>query len=73
MNRSKLGRAVFSAALALVFAFGAQQAMASPQHQDSGKRPYCEDEADCQATCDRLYPGQERVGICSEGHTCYCY
>jgi len=37
------------------------------------RRPYCADESDCQATCDRLYPGQEKFGVCSQGHTCYCY
>lgn len=73
MNRSKLGKAVFTATLALAFAFGAQQAMASPQHRESGKRPYCEDQEDCQATCDLMYPGQNRAGFCTEGHTCFCY
>jgi len=73
MNRSKLGKTVFTALMALAFGFGAREAFASGPPVESGRRPYCEDEADCQATCDRLYPGQEKFGICSSGHTCYCY
>lgn len=73
MNRSTLGRAVFGAAVALSLAFGTSAAFASTRPAETARRPYCEDQADCQATCDRLYPGQGKWGDCSTGHTCYCY
>lgn len=73
MNRSRLGKAVFGAAVALSLAFGAREAFASTRPAETGRRPYCADDADCQATCDRLYPGQEKVGFCTDGHTCFCY
>lgn len=71
MQRSNLGRMAFSAAVAVGLAFGAREVMASPAAAQM--RPYCEDDLDCQATCDRMYGVDTRIGICSSGHTCWCY
>jgi len=70
MNRSSLGRAAFSAMVALSIGFGVREAMASPAAARA--RPFCEDQADCEATCAALYPTKPG-GFCSSGHTCYCY
>jgi hypothetical protein len=72
MTRSTLARAVLSGTSALVIGFGARSLTASPATQTEG-RPYCSDQANCQATCERLYPGFDGVAVCSSGHTCYCY
>jgi hypothetical protein len=70
MNRSILGRTAFSAVVALAIGFGAREALAAPAAAQA--RPYCEDQADCEATCELMYP-DEPGGVCSSGHTCYCY
>jgi hypothetical protein len=67
-----LGRAVFATTVALSFGFGAHEAFASVQRADTSRRPYCDDQADCQATCDGMYPGQGKVGYCNGSHLCYC-
>ncbi len=48
MNRSILGRTAFSAAVALAMGFGVREALASPAAAQA--RPFCADQADCQAT-----------------------
>jgi hypothetical protein len=70
MNRSILGRTAFSAAVALAMGFGAREALASPAAAQA--RPFCADQADCQATCEAMYPGYTGMGFCSSGRTCYC-
>ncbi|MEW5926394.1 MAG: hypothetical protein AB1941_02790 [Gemmatimonadota bacterium] len=70
MNRSILGRAAFSTALVLALGFGLQEAVASPPAE--ARRPYCEDQFDCEQTCELMY-GPGTPGVCSSGHTCYCY
>lgn len=70
MNRSTLGRAALSAVVALGLGFGFSQAV-SASSTSSAMRPYCEDDIDCEQTCQRLY-GPNATGICSDGHTCYC-
>lgn len=67
MNRSILGRAVLTVAVVLGLGFGLQEAVAS-----EAQRPFCEDDWDCEQTCQRMY-GPDATGICSSGHTCYCY
>jgi len=54
---------------ALAIGFGAREAMASPAAAQA--RPYCRDDAHCQATCERLYPGYDGFGFCAS-QTCYC-
>jgi len=73
MNRSILGRVAFSASVVLALGFGVREAMAAPGAQTQDRRPYCADQADCQATCERIYAGYDGIAICSTGHTCYCY
>lgn len=63
-------RAAFGAAVALVLGFGAREAAAAAGAQ--ARLPYCEDQADCQATCETMYPGYNKFGFCSSGNTCYC-
>jgi hypothetical protein len=69
--RSNHGRIALSAAVALALGFGVREAMASPA-SGQARRPYCSDQASCQSTCERLYPGYTGLAICSTGHTCYC-
>lgn len=71
MTRSILGRTAASAAFALALGFGAHQAVAAPA-ADVERRPYCSDQADCQSTCELMYPGYDGIGFCSSGNTCYC-
>ena len=71
MTRSMLIKAVLSGTSALVIGFGARSLTASPAPQTE-KRPYCSDQAHCQAICERLYPGFDGIADCSPGHTCYC-
>jgi hypothetical protein len=71
MNSSTLGRLVFSAAITLALGFGAREVVAAPAAAQA--RPYCEDHFDCQETCDRMYGVDTTLGLCSSGHTCYCY
>jgi hypothetical protein len=70
MRGSILGRAAFSAVVALALGFGVREAVASPAAAQA--RPYCADDFDCEATCQELY-GPGATGICSSGRTCYCY
>lgn len=70
MTRSILGRAAFTAAVAVVLGFGVRQAAAAPAPGRAG--PYCADDADCQSKCEALYPGQQVVSDCSAAHICYC-
>lgn len=70
MNRSNLSRLAFAAAVALALGFGAREVAAAPAAAQA--RPYCEDEIDCQNTCDAIYGPDARVGFCSSGHTCWC-
>lgn len=74
MTRSILGRAAFSTAVVLALGFGLQEAVASSPAVSSAeaRRPYCEDQADCELTCEAKY-GPGTPGFCSSGHTCYCY
>ena len=72
MNRSMLAKAVLSGVSALAIGFGAQTLAASPATGAEG-RPYCDDQEDCQTTCETMYPGFDGTAICSSGHTCYCY
>jgi hypothetical protein len=72
MKLSMIGRAAFAGVVALALGFGAREAAAAPEGQASARRPYCEDQADCQATCELMYPGYTKIGFCSSGHTCYC-
>ena len=71
MNRSILGRAAFSAAVALALGFGARQAVAAPKAE--AVQPYCRDGAHCLEICTARHPGEEVWVECSAGHTCYCY
>jgi hypothetical protein len=68
MNRSILGRAVFSAVVVLALGFGLQEAVASPAE---ARRPYCADDWHCEEICQARY-GPNSTGYCSEGNTCYC-
>lgn len=70
MKRSILGRAAFSAMVSLALGFGVREAVASPAAAQA--RPYCEDDLDCEATCQLMH-GPGALGFCSSGHTCYCY
>ncbi|HEX6038947.1 MAG TPA: hypothetical protein VFZ20_12940 [Longimicrobium sp.] len=71
MTRISVGRAAFSALVAVSLAFGAREAMAAPgAARDRG--PYCADDTDCQRKCEALYPGQQVVSDCSAAHICYC-
>jgi uncharacterized membrane protein len=72
MKRSMIGKAVFSAAVALALGFGAHEAVAAPGEQMQARRPYCSDQEDCQNTCELMYPGYTGFGYCSAGNTCYC-
>lgn len=71
MTRSMLGRAAFSAAVALALGFGAREAAAAPEA--AARRPYCEDQMDCENICREMYPDRITSGICSSSHTCWCY
>ena len=71
MNRFRLGKAVLSAAVVLGLGFGAREAAAWSPTPDAAMRPYCEDDADCEQTCQLMY-GPNARGLCSSGHTCYC-
>lgn len=70
MKRSILGRAAFSAVVALALGFGARSAVASPAA--AAARPYCDDDIACDEMCQRMY-GPDAGGYCSSGSTCYCY
>lgn len=72
MTRSMLGRTAFAGLVAVALGFGAREAAAAPETARE-ERPYCVDDADCQAICEQMYPGKEVFGVCSLGHTCYCY
>jgi hypothetical protein len=69
MKRSMIGSAAFAAAVAVALGFGVRDAAAAPAQ---ARRPYCEDQADCQATCESMYPGYTGFGYCSGSHTCWC-
>ncbi|HYE88537.1 MAG TPA: hypothetical protein VEA16_19380, partial [Vicinamibacterales bacterium] len=64
-------RMAYAAAVALALGFGAREVTAAPAAERA--RPYCEDDLHCQQTCDLMYGEGTRFGICSSGHTCYCY
>ena len=70
MNRSIFGRAALSAAVVFGLGFGMREAVASAPA--AAARPYCRDTAHCNEICSAEY-GPDTQGICSSGHTCYCY
>lgn len=70
MNRSSLGRAAFSAAVALAIGFGAREAVASPAAAQA--LPSCRDQIECERICRAKYPGFEGWADCAD-HTCFCY
>lgn len=74
MTRSILGRAAFSAAVVLALGFGVQEAAGlSPAASSAGaRRPYCEDQLDCEQLCEAWY-GPGTPGVCTSGHSCFCY
>ena len=71
MQRSTLRRTACAAAVALGLGFGVREVAAVPASEQA--RPYCEDDFDCQNTCDLIYGVDKRSGFCSDGNTCYCY
>ncbi len=70
MNRSILGRAAFSAAVALALGFGVREAAASPEAEIL--RPYCRDQLHCESICESMHPGQEVGAVCNS-NLCFCY
>lgn len=71
MQRSTLGRMACAAAVALALGFGVREVAAAPAAEQAA--PYCEDDFDCQNTCDMMYGVNKRVGLCSDGNSCYCH
>jgi hypothetical protein len=72
MRNPILGRAAFSAAVALMLAFGTRQALAAPVAARA--LISCEFNEECQEYCEIKYPGQSVVGWCDNppfGH-CHC-
>jgi hypothetical protein len=63
MNRSILGRAALTVAVALGLGFGLQEAVASPP-----QKSYCDY---CDQMCKDLY-GPGAIGLCGP-RGCYCY
>jgi hypothetical protein len=74
MNRSILGRTMFSAAVVLALGFGVQEAAGLSPAESSveARRPYCEDQLDCERYCEAAY-GPGTFGVCTSGHSCFCY
>lgn len=71
MKRSILWKLALSGVMAVGIGFGARGLVPSAAAAEG--RPYCSDDFDCQNTCETLYPGEDVVGVCSSGNTCYCY
>ena len=73
MNRSILGRAAFSTAVLLALGFGLQEAVASSPAASSAeaRRPYCEDQIECEQYCESRY-GPGTPGVCNS-NLCFCY
>jgi len=72
MRRPILGKAAFSAAVALMLAFGGRQALAAPGAVAAAIS--CETDEECQGYCELRYPGQNVEGWCDNppfGH-CHC-
>jgi hypothetical protein len=73
MRQTVLGKAAFSAAVALMLAFGAREAFSKPA-APAGAAISCETDEQCQEYCEFKYPGQNVDGWCHEppfGH-CHC-
>lgn len=75
MRRTILGRAVFSAAVALMLSFGAREAFSAPAAAAAAAAMIsCETDEECQEYCELKYPGQRVDGWCDQppyGH-CHC-
>ena len=72
MRRTILGKAAFSAAVALMLAFGAREAFSAPVVVAAVIS--CETDEQCQGYCEFKYPGQNVEGWCDNppfGH-CHC-
>ena len=72
MRRTILGKAAFSAAVALMLAFGAREALAAPGAAAAAVS--CETDEECQEYCELKYPGRNVDGWCDNppyGH-CHC-
>jgi hypothetical protein len=72
MRRSILGRTAFSAAVALMLAFGAREALSAPTATAAALS--CENDDQCQAYCEFKYNTQNVYGWCDGapfGH-CHC-
>ena len=71
MRRTILGKAAFSAAVALTLTFGAREALSAPV---AAAAISCETDEECQGYCELKYPGQNVDGWCDTppfGH-CHC-
>jgi hypothetical protein len=65
MNRSILGRAALTVAVALGLGFGLQEAVAS-------EAPRSDCTVDCDRMCKEMY-GLGAIGLCGPRNTCYCF
>lgn len=72
MAQSVVGRAAFSAAVALALGIGVREVAASPE-ASAAFPPYCSDKPECDRICRETYPGQETGGVCNSQNLCYCY
>ncbi len=73
MRRTILGKAAFSASVALMLALGARDAISAPAPA-AARAISCETNEECQAYCELRYPGREVEGWCDNppfGH-CHC-
>jgi hypothetical protein len=74
MRRTILSKAGFSAAVALMLAFGAREAFSAPAATAAQSAIMCETNEECQEYCEFRYPGQNVEGWCDNppyGH-CHC-
>ena len=63
MKRSNLGRTAFSAAVALMLAFGAREALSAPAAAATVLS--CENDEQCQEYCELKYGTQDVYGWCN--------
>jgi hypothetical protein len=70
MNRS-ISRTAFSAAVALALGFGVREAVAAPATSEA-RRPYCQDQLECESYCEARYPNQPVGAVCNS-NLCFCY
>lgn len=73
MRQTILGKAAFSAAVALMLAFGTREALAAPGAAATAAIS-CESDEECQGYCEIKHPGQNVYGWCHNppfGH-CHC-